>query len=78
MLNDKEIWLQKLDKLKEYLIKNNKKPTAQYKDEDIKSIGIWTSKQTKNYRKKECSFKNNELYIKWTEFINDGLYKKYF
>jgi hypothetical protein len=78
MLNDKEIWLQKLDKLKDCLIKNNKKPTPYDKDEDIKCIGNWLSKQTINYRKKEGSFKNNEFYIKWTEFINDPIYKKYF
>jgi superfamily II DNA/RNA helicase len=78
MLNDKEIWLQKLDKLKDFLIKNNKKPTPNNKNEDIKCIGNWLSKQTINYRKKEGIFKNNEFYIKWTEFINYDLYKKYF
>lgn len=41
-------------------------------------MGFWISNQTKNYRKKEGVLKNNELYIKWNEFINDPLYKKYF
>jgi hypothetical protein len=78
LLNDKEIWLYKFDKLKEYLIKNNKKPTPYDKDENIKSIGNWTSRQIINYKKKEGVLKSNEFYIKWTEFINDPMYKKYF
>lgn len=41
-------------------------------------MGFWTSRQIINYRKKEGIFKNNEFYIKWEEFINDPLYKKYF
>ena len=45
MLNDKEIWLCKFDKLKEYLIKNNKKPTQYNEDTNIKCLGCWLSTQ---------------------------------
>ena len=34
--------------------------------------------QTSNYNKKENLMKNKEIYNKWTEFINDPKYKKYF
>jgi hypothetical protein len=39
---------------------------------------MWLSHQQQNYKKKEHIMKNNEIYNKWTEFLNDNNYKKYF
>ena len=81
-LSNEEEWINKLDEVKKYINKYNKTPSTHDKDEDIKQIGIWISKQKTNYNidinKCKEGIKNEEIYNKWTEFINDNKYKKYF
>ena len=45
-------WLYKLNKLEEYINKNNKLPSQSDKDKEIKSISKWLSHQKENYKKK--------------------------
>ena len=77
-LDPNEIWKNNLDKLKEYIDKNNKRPCSKDKDENIKSLGFWISNQTKNYKNKKEIMKNEEIYNKWDDFINDEKYKIHF
>ena len=39
---------------------------------------MWIVTQQKNYKNKEKIMKNKEIYDKWTEFVNNPLYLKYF
>jgi hypothetical protein len=72
------IWNNKLNELKKYIDCNNKKPNKNNKNIDIKSLLIWMNCQSRNYKNKEDIMKNNIIYNKWTEFINDNKYKLYF
>jgi hypothetical protein len=69
-----------LDQVKLYINTNNRRPSSQDKNEDIKKMGNWLSDQKKNYNidialcKK--IMKNENIKISWEEFIND--YKEYF
>jgi superfamily II DNA or RNA helicase len=67
-----------LEKVKIYIDSNNKRPSAVNKDINIKQLGIWISYQKTNYTKKQYIMKNQTIYRKWNNFINDPKYKKYF
>ena len=41
-------------------------------------LGEWISTQKKNYKTLSGIMKNTNIYVKWNEFINDSIYKKYF
>ena len=81
-INLKELWYIKLEKIKNYIDKNNKIPSKHDKDQDIKQIGIWIGRQKQKYNiditKCKEGMKDEEIYNKWTEFINNIKYKKYF
>jgi hypothetical protein len=55
---------------------NNKTPFMVDKNKDIKILGIWLSHQKENYKNKKDIMKNNEIYNKFTEFLE--LNKEYF
>ena len=75
MKNYEEIWLKRLEEVKEYIDEYKKTPST--KDKDTK-LGMWISHQKKNYKKNTKIMSNTEIYKLWTEFINDEKYKKYF
>ena len=77
-LSNEEIWEKKLEDVKKYINKNNKKPFRSDKDSNIKQLGNWIHTQKNNYNKRRDIMANNIYYNKWTAFINDPLYKKYF
>ncbi len=52
--------------------------TIYNKDNNIKIIGCWISTQKSNYKNKEQIMKNEEIYNKWSDFINNPRYKVYF
>jgi hypothetical protein len=70
-ISNDERWYNTLEKLKIYIDENNKRPSN-----DIKSLDTWLIDQNRNYKNKEHIMKNQEIYNKWTEFINN--YKEYF
>ena len=78
LLNSEEIWNDKLNRVKKYIDENNKRPSSIDKNKEIKQLGQWILNQTGNYKNKEQIMKNEEIYKKWTEFINDDKYKIYF
>jgi hypothetical protein len=77
-LSNEEEWIENLYQVKKYIDKNDKKPTESNKDIQIKQLGVWISAHQTKYKKKEQIISNKEIYNKWTEFINDPKYKKYF
>jgi hypothetical protein len=77
MPND-EIWILKLNKVKEYIDNNNKSPSCSDKIIEIKQLGRWISHQQQNYKKKEKIMSNEEIYNEWTDFINNDKYKDFF
>ena len=76
--SNEEIWNETFNMVKLYIDSNNKRPSKDDKNLNIKKIGSWICNQQKNYKKKERIMKNNEIYNKWTDFLNDDKYKQYF
>ena len=74
--NGNEIWMKKLEEVKKYIDENEKRPSC--KDKDTKLLSIWLIRQICNYKTKKYNMTNLEIYNKWTDFINDEKYKKYF
>ena len=78
-LSNEDEWNQNLNKVKEYIDNNKKRPSEDSKNNDIQKIGRWINKQTKSYKLKKYIMLNNpEIYKLWTDFINDETYKQYF
>jgi hypothetical protein len=77
-LDNETEWINKLVLLKKYIDENNKTPSRTDKNEDIKILSAWFIRQRMNYKNKNQIISNEEIYNKWTEFINDDKYKKYF
>jgi hypothetical protein len=73
-----EDFIMNLNKVKKYIDENNKRPGGRNKDKDIKLLGIWILRQNRNYKKKFENMKDENIYNKWTEFINNEKYKQYF
>ena len=69
MSND-EIWNDTLEKVKSYIETNDKLPSKEDKNKDIKQLGIWISNQKKNYSKKECIMKQENIRNKLKEVVN--------
>jgi hypothetical protein len=67
-----EIWKDNLNNLKEYINIHNKLPTSCNQDETIKSLGLWTRNQTKNYDKKQYIMKNYEIQTLWEDFMKEN------
>jgi superfamily II DNA or RNA helicase/CHASE3 domain sensor protein len=76
--SNEEIWINKLEKVKEYINRNNRKPQPTDKDEVINNIGYWLSFQQKNYINKIQIMKIKMIRKRWEEFVSDDKYKKYF
>jgi HKD family nuclease len=77
MTNEKE-WNIKLDEVKNYISKYNKKPSICDKDINIKQLGQWILTQQKNYVNDQHIMKDNNIRNKWKQFIDDIKYKQYF
>jgi hypothetical protein len=71
-------WYNNLNLVKEYLNKNNKRPSSESKDINLKKLGSWIMNQTQNFKNKARIMKNIAIYKAWETFINDDMYKIYF
>ena len=76
--NIKTTWRNNLDKVKQYICINNKKPSISDKSEYVIQLARWIYSQQRNFKNKNYNMKNPIFYNKWVEFINDDKYKKYF
>ena len=76
--SSEEHFIANLNKVKKYIDENNKLPYYNDNDTNIKILSKWVQHQTTNYKNKQDNMKHNNIYNKWTEFINSEKYKKYF
>jgi superfamily II DNA or RNA helicase len=72
-LTDDELWLQKLEALKEFVNDNKKKPSEDSKILSVKTFGRWLSNQNTNYKNNKMDANRSSL---WVEFLEE--YKEYF
>jgi len=56
----------------------NKRPSYADKDKHIRALGKWITRQSDIFNKKEDIMKNEIIYNKWYEFINNEKYELYF
>ena len=76
--SDEHTWNENLDLIKKYYDEYNIQLSRSSKNENIKKLACWLTNQKTKYKNKQYIMTNIEIYNKWTEFINDPQYKKYF
>jgi hypothetical protein len=76
-ISGEDVWIETLSSVVKYIDENNKRPSCHSKDDETRKLGQWVDRQVQNYKKKKEIMKNEEIYNKWTEFINDPKYKEY-
>lgn len=77
-LSNEQEWLFNLDEVKKYIYENNKRPSEDSKDKDIKRLGKWLSHQQQNYKNQTQIMSNEQYRNEWENFVNSDEYKKYF
>jgi cytochrome c553 len=76
--SNEELWMKQLEEVKKFIDSNNKRPVNRDKNSTIKQLAAWINTQIYNYKNKKNIMSNEEIYNKWTEFINDERYILYF
>ena len=77
-IDNKTIWIQNFNKLKNFIDKNNIKPSQKSDNKETNVLGNWLHAQKKNYKDKIKIMKDEKIYKMWKEFIEDPKYSKYF
>lgn len=72
------VYQTKIDCVKKYIDENDKNPSVHDKDIKVSCLGTWLNHQRQNYIAKKQSMANSIIYDKWSMFINDEKYSKYF
>lgn len=72
---DEKMWNYNFNEVKKYINANNKNTSHHNKDTYVKKLDNWIREQKQNYKKDKIQ--NESKNNKWTEFINDPIYKKY-
>jgi hypothetical protein len=78
-MSNEELWINNLNRLKQYIDENKKVPYEKSKDKskDIFKIGKWLSHQKQNYKNNQDIMKDNpDIRKMWEAFQNE--YKIYF
>ena len=75
-LTNKELWNNKLHNVMKYIDENNKLPSEENQDKDIKQLGRWIVHQKKNYKDNKQIMKVYSIRQKWEDFVNK--YQLYF
>ena len=76
--DNKQVWKDKLEKVKSYILGNNQRPSHHNTNKDIRSLGNWLSDQITNYKKKVEIMKETDIREIWEDFINADRFKEYF
>ena len=76
LISDENYWIQQLDELKQFLNKNNKRPSEESKNIEEKYLGRWLSNQNTDYKTKSKGMKGESRYKIWCLFLEE--YKEYF
>ena len=69
-ISNEEEWNNNLNKVKEYIDVNNKRPAGCDKNENIKVLGSWIGTQLKNYKTKTFCMANLEIYNEWSKYFS--------
>ena len=77
-MDNMNVWKNNLDKVKEFIDLNCKRPSNKSKNKEEKVLGSWIGTQLKNNKNKTEIMKETEIYNLWNEFVNDDKYKEYF
>jgi hypothetical protein len=75
-LSNSESWISTLNKIKLYISENNRLPSKNSKNCDIKKLAIWLLTQLRNYKKQVQIMKDDNIRELWEKFIRE--YKQYF
>jgi superfamily II DNA or RNA helicase len=76
LINNKEIWISKLEEVKKYIDINNKLPSSEIiLDKNIHKLSVWIMDQKRNYKNNTMLFEYRDL---WLNFVSDEKYKNYF
>jgi len=68
--SNENIWYDNLQKVIDYIDKNNKRPSSTDNDNNIKCLGAWVCSQFTNYQNNDRIMKNETIKKSWEEFIN--------
>lgn len=71
--DDVKIWMDTLDKVKAFILKNNAKPISYSKEPNEKSLGQWVADQFTKEKKEIGQFKKNIVKEKWNSFVQENL-----
>lgn len=71
-------WTHNLEEVKKYINDNNKRPSDDSKDDNIKKLGKWLSHQIQNYKNKTQIMCLEYIRNEWENFVNSNEYGKYF
>ena len=77
-IDNNTAWNNNLSELKTYLDTNKKRPNTRDKDQKIKALGDWVSRQITNYSKKAQIMSDPIIYSAWNEFTSSPQYSEYF
>ena len=75
--NDDE-WKLKLNEIKKYIDKYNKRPLNYDKNIEIKKLAKWLQHQIYNYKKFKGIMNNENIRKEWEIFLADDKYKNLF
>lgn len=75
-MDNGEVWNINLDKVKNYINENRKKPSQYSKNKEIKALGNWLFRQQSIYKKKTEIMKNEKIVNTYKKFLEE--YKEYF
>jgi hypothetical protein len=70
------IWYDKLKKIRKYIDENDKLPSINSENKEIKQLRYWVNSQQYNHKNLINNMKNDEIYNLWSEFIEE--YNDYF
>ena len=71
LLNNNENWYFRVSQLKDYIDKNNCRPSCHSSDKEIKSLGTFILTQNKNYKDRTQIMSDEDVYNVWTEFMDE-------
>ncbi len=76
-LSNEDEWCERLNEVIDYIDENNCKLSQKDENKEIANLAQWLNHQKRNYKNKLYIMKNEQIYNKWTEFINNPNYNKY-
>lgn len=77
-MTSEDKWINNLSFVMKYMDRNDKRPSEHSKDKEIKILGNWISNQVCNYKTRKNIMSNDDMYDRWTVFVNHLKYQKFF